>query len=203
MITIVNLGLGNIGSLVNIFQYLGYEIRIASDPRDILTASKLLLPGVGKFDAAMSFLNKNKSLYDALQSSALVNKTPLLGICLGMQILTSSSEEGLLPGLGWIPGNTSRILPTSSLKVPHMGWNTVFEENTSPLTSSISVPSERYYFAHSYSVSVHDPGCLILSCHYSSKFAALINKENIYGVQFHPEKSSHFGMRLLQEFAQL
>ena len=203
MITIINYGSGNLGSLLNMFKHIGVNACLESDIEAIRRAEKLLLPGVGAFDAAMGRINSLIGLREVLDNKALVDKIPILGVCLGMQMLTRSSEEGKMLGLGWIPGETLRFPVHVGLKIPHMGWNiarTVAKSN--PLTCNI-VSDPRYYFVHSYCVQVDDPSHSVMKTHYGIDFDAAICFGNIYGVQFHPEKSHRFGMQILKNFASL
>jgi glutamine amidotransferase len=201
MIAIVNYGMGNLGSVFNMFKRIGVEAQILDRPDDLLTAKKILLPGVGAFDNAMKRINESGFL-DVLNQKALVEKVPILGICLGMQLLTRGSEEGSLQGLGWIAADTIRFPNHNGLKVPHMGWNLVHPASPSPLC--VSLPIEpRFYFVHSYHVHVDDERNSILKCTYGVDFDAAVQHENIFGAQFHPEKSHKFGMRLLENFARL
>lgn len=202
MITIVDYGMGNLGSMLNMFKRIGVEARIESDPRVLGVSSKLVLPGVGAYDAAMHRINKLPGLREILEYKALVEKVPVLGVCLGMQLLTRLSEEGRLAGLAWIPGETRRFPRATGLKVPHMGWNVASPVAHSALTIGLSDPS-RYYFVHSYYVQVDDPAHALMRTHYGIGFDSAIRRDNIYGVQFHPEKSHRFGMRILQNFAEL
>ena len=202
MITIVNYGMGNLGSMFNMFKRIGVKASIESDPAFIQQAEKLVLPGVGAFDTAMTCINSVPGLRDVLDHKALVEHTPVLGVCLGMQLLTRSSEEGALAGLGWIPGVTSRLPKKDGLKVPHMGWNVALPNTPSRLTSKVG-DEPRYYFVHSYCVHVDDPVHALMKTHYSIDFESAIGHENIYGVQFHPEKSHRFGMQILKNFADL
>lgn len=202
MITIVDYGMGNLGSIMNMFKKLRIEARIASDPAAISDASKLLLPGVGSFDAAMQRINE-RGLKKILDRKVLEEKVPILGICLGMQLLTLSSEEGKLAGLGWIPGETLRFSFSGeeALKIPHMGWNYVREINSSALTNL--PPDSRFYFVHSYYVKVKDPNHVGMQTRYGIDFDSVIQKDHIFGAQFHPEKSHKYGMRFLENFAAL
>jgi len=202
MITIVNYGMGNLGSLLNMFKRIGVPARIEADPHTIRTATKLILPGVGAFDAAMQRINELPGLREVLDHKALTEKIPVLGVCLGMQLLTRSSEEGSIPGLGWIPGVARRFPRESGLKVPHMGWNTAQNDVPNPLTANVG-DEPRYYFVHSYCVLVDDPAYSIMRTHYGLDFDSAIARDNIYGVQFHPEKSHRFGMQILKNFAEI
>lgn len=201
MIAIVDYGMGNLGSIQNMLKYIGVKAIITADHHIISDATKIILPGVGAFDNAMTNIN-NSGLREVLDRKALVDRMPILGICLGMQLLTKSSEEGVLSGLGWIPATTNRFPNMQGLKVPHMGWNLVKQTTPSKLTEG-SEEETRFYFVHSYCVKVEDDAHSILKTEYGIKFDAAIQNGNIYGVQFHPEKSHRFGMRLLNNFAKL
>jgi imidazole glycerol-phosphate synthase subunit HisH len=203
MITIINYGMGNLGSIQNMFKRIGVESQITGDHDIIAKATKILLPGVGAFDAAMQKINES-GILEILNKKALDEKIPIMGICLGMQLLTNSSEEGKLSGLGWINAKTSkfRFENGSDLKVPHMGWNRIYPVNKNPLTDNL--PEEpRYYFVHSYHVQAVNAGDVIASTHYGIDFHSMIGRDNIYGAQFHPEKSHKFGMKMLENFARI
>jgi len=202
MITIVNYGMGNLGSMLNMFKRIGVKATIESDPAVIQQAERLVLPGVGAFDSAMTCINSVAGLREVLDHKALVENTPILGVCLGMQLLTLSSEEGKLPGLGWISGSTSRFPKQEGLKVPHMGWNVALPNTPSQMTARVR-DEPRYYFVHSYCVQVDDPAHSLMKTHYGIEFESAIGHDNIYGVQFHPEKSHRFGMQILKNFAEL
>lgn len=199
MITIVNYGMGNLGSIQNMFKRIGEEVIVTDDLELIARAKKILLPGVGSFDNAMQRINES-GLRDVLNRKALVERVPILGICLGMQLLTRSSEEGKQPGLGWIAASTKRFPALPGLKVPHMGWNVVVPTRASVLTRNLS-DEVRFYFVHSYCVQVDYPQDEILKANYGISFAAAVQHDNIYGAQFHPEKSHRFGMQFLKNFA--
>lgn len=200
MITIVDYGLGNLGSVLNMMKKIVVPAQITSDPETISKAQKILLPGVGAFDAAMEKLHKTK-LREILDHKALVEKVPVLGICLGMQLLTRGSEEGQLPGLNWVPAFTYKF-PASQLKVPHMGWNLVKPFTSSPLIENFD-EEFRFYFVHSYYVKAEDEKNSIMRTEYGITFDSGIQNENIFGAQFHPEKSHRFGMQLFKNFAKL
>lgn len=202
MITIVNYGIGNLGSMLKMFNRIGVKAIIETEPDLIRQAVKLVLPGVGAYDSAMSCINRVAGLREVLNHKALVEHVPILGVCLGMQLLTRYSEEGELPGLGWIPGVTSRFPKQEGLKVPHMGWNVALPNTPSRLTAHVGNES-RYYFVHSYCVHVDDPAHSLMKTHYGIDFDSAIGHDNIYGVQFHPEKSHRYGMQILQNFAEL
>jgi glutamine amidotransferase len=203
MITIVNYGMGNLGSIFNMLKKIGVPALITSDLGELAQAQKLILPGVGHFDRAMERID-GTGLRTVLEEKALRERVPLLGICLGMQLLTRGSEEGVRPGLGWIPAATKRFRfeEGSKLKVPHMGWNTVEKTTDSPLTKGFK-GEFRFYFVHSYHVVVDNCQHSIIKARHGIEFDAGIQKDNIFGVQFHPEKSHKFGMRLLENFAAL
>lgn len=202
MITIVNYGMGNLGSMLNMFKRVGVKASIESDPAVIQQAEKLLLPGVGAFDAAMTRINSTPGLREVLERKALIERVPILGVCLGMQLLTHSSEEGTLPGLGWVPGATVRFPKQAGLKVPHMGWNVALPNTASPITAQVGA-EPRYYFVHSYCVQIDDPAHSLMRTQYGLDFDSAIGRNNIYGVQFHPEKSHRFGIQILKNFAAL
>jgi imidazole glycerol-phosphate synthase subunit HisH len=203
MITIIDYGMGNHGSVSNMLKKVGAFAKISSDPEEILKAEKLLLPGVGSFDAAMSRIN-DSGLSGVLNKLVLEKKIPILGICLGMQLLMEGSEEGKLDGLGWIKGSAYHFkgrIPLS-LKVPHMGWNDISVTNQNLLTKGYA-GEIRFYFVHSYFVKVENPANSMMNCNYGLEFNAAVHKNNIYGVQFHPEKSHRFGMQFLKNFTDI
>jgi imidazole glycerol-phosphate synthase subunit HisH len=202
MITIVNYGMGNIGSMLNMFKRIGVKACIDSDPDSLRNAEKLVLPGVGAFDAAMKSIDGTPGLREVLDNKVLVEQTPILGVCLGMQLLTRSSEEGVKPGLGWISGETKHFPKFESLKVPHMGWNIAHPNTPSRLTKDVGM-EPRYYFVHSYYVTVDDPTHSLMRTHYGVDFDSSIGRDNIFGVQFHPEKSHRFGMTILKKFSEI
>lgn len=205
MITIIDYGMGNLGSIKNMFKYIGVEATIESDIDKIKNASKILLPGVGSFDTAMKKINEG-DLKEVLNEKALKEQIPVLGICLGMQLLTNGSEEGSLEGLGWVPAKTINFKDKIDKKyrIPHMGWNIVNKSNKSVLTQGFEEFDEtRFYFVHSYFVKVEDEKNSILKSNYGVAFDSAIQKDNIYGAQFHPEKSHKFGMKLFENFARI
>lgn len=203
MITIVNYGMGNLGSILNMFNYLGFAAEITSDPTKISQATKLILPGVGAFDNGMKEL-ANQNLIEPLNESVLVKKTPILGICLGMQLMTNKSEEGVLSGLGWVNVNTIKFSfseENSHLKIPHMGWNYVKPVKESRLWKNMPENS-KFYFVHSYHIPIKDNAAALLETTYGFPFASAVQSENIMAVQFHPEKSHKYGLQLLKNFAE-
>lgn len=201
IITIVDYGMGNLGSIQNMLKRIGVMATITGDPHAIADATKIILPGVGAFDHAMTRI-ADSGLRDVLDRKALVDHIPVLGICLGMQLLTRGSEEGKLPGLGWINAVSRRFPNQPGVKVPHMGWNLARLSNPSRMTEGFE-GEIRFYFVHSYYVSVELPQDSILKTNYVFEFDSAIQSGNIYGAQFHPEKSHRFGMRLLKNFADL
>lgn len=203
MITIVNYGLGNLGSIQNMLKKIGYQSVITSDESEIYKAEKIILPGVGHFDAAMRKI-RELELYEVLNHKAKTEKIPILGICLGMQILGKSSEEGIEKGFGWIDAEIKRFKfdIDSKLKIPHMGWNYVSVSNDCPLTKGFD-DEFKYYFVHSYHAKTINSKNVFLKCEYGYEFDAAIFDENIYGVQFHPEKSHRYGQTILKNFAQI
>ena len=203
MITILNYGMGNLGSMSNMFRHIGFESIVTSDISEIEKATHLIIPGVGSFDGAMDNLNATKDLVPTLTALAFKKRIPILGVCLGMQLFMHSSEEGILPGLGWVDGKVCKFNSDKNLKVPHMGWNQAIKaSNKCGLTNNISATT-RYYFVHSYYVKLVSESNLMFETDYGLKFASGIYNENLFGVQFHPEKSHHFGMSFLKSFARL
>jgi glutamine amidotransferase len=203
-IAIVDYGVGNSGSIRNMFTRLGIEAQITSDPVAISQADRLILPGVGAFDNAMRNL-ASRGLTDVLTEVAVVKQKPVLGICLGMQIMTRSSEEGSLPGLGWIAARTRRfcfVQDKNPLRVPHMGWNVAMPRKIIPLWKGMEDCS-RFYFVHSYHVCCETASDVATTTDYGGDFTSAFAHENLYGVQFHPEKSHRFGMALLRNFAEI
>jgi glutamine amidotransferase len=203
MITIVDYGMGNLGSVLNMFKKVGAEAKISSDLNEICKAQKILLPGVGAFDTAMQGIN-DRGLKDLLDDKALKEKIPVLGICLGMQLLTHASEEGVSPGLGWIDGEAYNFKGKIdlNLKIPHMGWNTANIVQQNEITSGYN-GEIRFYFVHSFYVKVANPINSMMKTTYGLSFDSAIVKDNIFGVQFHPEKSHKFGMKIFENFAKI
>lgn len=201
MITIIDYKMGNLGSISNIIKKVGYSSVISSDVNIIRKAQKIILPGVGSFAKAMENI-KELNLIDVLNEKILIEKVPLLGICLGMQLLTQKSEEGNVAGLGWIEAEVVKFNFTenaSNLKIPHMGWNTVSVPDPHFLFDEM-YENPRFYFVHSYhAVCKHSENVLTKST-FGYEFASGLKKDNIMGVQFHPEKSHKFGMKLIKNF---
>ncbi len=203
MITIIHYGMGNLGSIVNMFKRIGVATEVTNSLPSIQRAEKLILPGVGAFDAAMQRIHAIDGLKETLDEKVLVKKTPILGICLGMQLFTQSSEEGAEKGLGWINAKTVRFPQGIGLKIPHMGWNVVRFTKSYPLNLGMLDEEQRFYFVHSYYVRCENREDILGETSYGINFTSVIQHENIIGAQFHPEKSHRFGMRLLKNFANL
>jgi glutamine amidotransferase len=201
MVVIVNYGVGNLSSVQNMLRKAGAQALISSEPQDILTADKLLLPGVGHFDHGMKMLNQS-GLRDALDHFALELCRPVLGICLGAQILGNGSEEGDTRGLGWINMHCQRLPPAPGVRVPHMGWNQVCLKRSSPLFSNADLDA-RYYFVHSYFMECTEPADVVGTSRHGIEFACAVQRENIFGTQFHPEKSLRHGLALMRAFVEL
>lgn len=202
MITIIDYNTGNLGSIKNMLKRLGIASQITNDIAKIEQAEKLILPGVGHFDYGMKNLH-NSGVVNMLNQKVLENKTPILGICLGVQLLTEASEEGTEKGLGWIKGKTiafDKSKLASNQKVPHMGWTDVANYNQSKLFESIE-DEPRFYFVHSFHLSLENKNDCLVTANYGYEFAAGIEHQNILGTQFHPEKSHKFGMKILENFA--
>jgi glutamine amidotransferase len=200
MITVIDYGAGNIGSVLNMIKHVGGRAEVARDAPSVLGASKILLPGVGSFDNAMTRLD-NLRLIEPLKARA-AQGAPFLGICLGMQLLANRSEEGVLDGLGLIPGQVRRFrseAEVNSLKIPHMGWNRVSPTVDHPLNAGLDSDS-RFYFVHSYYFECENPENVLLRTFYGRAFTSGVQRSNVMGVQFHPEKSHRYGMQLIKNF---
>jgi len=204
MIAIIDYGLGNVLAFLNVYRRLNIPVSVAKTAGDLVGASKVILPGVGAFDHAMQQLNQS-GMRQAIEQLVLQQDVPLLGICVGMQILADSSDEGKLPGLGWIDG-TVRKFDVSTLAhgthLPHMGWNDVKPAVGSGLFKGMEQDA-RFYFLHSYYFDCRKPEDILALSDYGVPFASAVNHNNVYGVQFHPEKSHHCGSQLLINFAEM
>lgn len=204
MITIVDYGLGNVLAFHNLYKRLNVEVGIAKTPDDLECTSKVILPGVGSFDHAMELFDAS-GMRAALDELVLERGVPVLGVCVGMQMLARSSDEGKLPGLGWIPGHVKALKQLDGagrMPLPHMGWNDIRVLNTSPLFDAFG-DDARFYFLHSYYFSCDREADVLAVCNYGTSFPCAVNSANVYGVQFHPEKSHRWGARLLKNFSEL
>ncbi|WOD12588.1 imidazole glycerol phosphate synthase subunit HisH [Pseudomonas sp. NyZ704] len=200
MIVVIDYGAGNIASVMNMLQKIGASAKVSNNPDDIAKATKLILPGVGAFDAGMTKL-EDFGLIDILDYQVKVVKKPILGICLGAQMLGRGSEEGKKNGLGWIDMEVVKFEPRAGRKVPHMGWNYVKSNQPNRVLEGLDKDS-RFYFVHSYYMQPHRAELTLLYADYNQQFCAGIVDSNILGFQFHPEKSHKFGMQILKNFAE-
>lgn len=198
MIIVVDYGMGNLRSVAKALEHLGASVRVTDDPAQVARAGKLVLPGVGAFDAAMEEL-RSRRLVEPL-TAAIRRGAPYLGICLGLQLLFEESEEGQSQGLGILQGRVRRFAPTAQLKIPHMGWNQVIRsQNECPILKGI--PDESFfYFVHSYYAQPADRSLVALEADYGIRFTAMVWRKNVFATQFHPEKSQALGLRLLKNF---
>lgn len=204
-IVVIDYGLGNVSSIINMIKKIGIDAIYSHRQEEIVTADKLILPGVGAFDYGM------KNLFDSgliaiLNEQVILKQKPILGICLGMQLFMEGSEEGDLPGLGWIKGKCKKFKfenENNHLKVPHMGWNVVRPCAQNPLISDDHTIESRFYFVHSYHALCANQSNVIATTTYGYEFPAMIQMNNILGAQFHPEKSHKFGMKLLKNFIEI
>lgn len=204
MITIVDYGMGNLGSVQNMLKKIGTDSIVASDKDEILKAKKLLLPGVGSFDNAVKNLQE-LGLMEVIRKKVIEEKIPIMGICLGMQILTNSSEEGDLKGFGFIDAEAKKFnfdTIDENLPIPHMGWNKTESQKKSKLYVENDDKNRRFYFVHSYAVVCNDRADILTTTHYGYDFVSSFEKDNIIGCQFHPEKSHKYGMKLLKNFVE-
>jgi glutamine amidotransferase len=203
MITIVDYGLGNVLAFVNVYKRLGIPVRVAKSEAELVRASKIILPGVGAFDHAIALLNES-GMRAALEDLVLSRKVPVLGVCVGMQMLGRSSEEGRAPGLGWVQGSVHQFDPSwlpHETRLPHMGWNDVSPVSGDGLFFGLEARA-RFYFLHSYYFRCEEAGDVLAETDYGARFCCALQHGHIFGVQFHPEKSHRFGVRLLQNYAE-
>ena len=204
MIAIIDYGLGNILAFVNTFKSLNIPVAVARNAGALTKATRLILPGVGAFDHAMELLQAS-GMRHTLDTLALERKVPILGICVGMQILAASSEEGSMPGLGWISGSVRAFKSepqSAGLPLPHMGWNDVRQVRNTMLFKRLETDA-RFYFLHSYFFECEQQENVAAVADYGMDFSCAVHSENVYGVQFHPEKSHQWGVQLLKNFAEM
>jgi len=203
LISVVDYGVANLASMLNMLRKVGVDAERVGTPEDLESATKIVLPGIGAFDQGIATLEE-RGLLDPLRRKVRDEGVPILGVCLGMQMLGQGSEEGHAAGLGLIDATCRRFRPPegAALKVPHMGWNTVLPRRSSPLLDGLDEQS-RFYFVHSYHVVCREPADELACSRYGNAFTSIVAHGNIYGVQFHPEKSHRFGMALLRNFANL
>ncbi len=202
MIAIIDYGLGNVMAFLNVFKRQNVSATVAKSAAVVRQASKLIMPGVGSFDQAMRQLD-DSGMRPAIEECVLQKRVPILGICVGMQMLANSSEEGQLPGLGWIPGTVKKFdlkhMPPGT-NLPHMGWNDVTPNSPRSLFAAMECDA-RFYFLHSYYFEAQDQRDVLATTNCGIQFSCAVQRDNIHGVQFHPEKSHHFGSQLLTNFA--
>ena len=201
-VTIVDYGLGNIQAFAHIYHRLNIPFEVATTPDHLANAEKIVLPGVGAFDWAMTRLN-DSGLRDALDTAVLLQRVPVLGVCVGMQMMARQSEEGKMAGLGWIDAEVVRFDPAKIcyMPLPHMGWNDVRPVASGGLFQGIEAP--RYYFLHSFCIVPRQPDDVLATAQYVTDFVAAVRNGNVFGTQFHPEKSHKWGIDLLRNFADL
>jgi imidazole glycerol-phosphate synthase subunit HisH len=204
VISIVDYGLGNILAFANIYKRLNIPVSVVSTMQELQTAERIILPGVGSFDWAMSKLNES-GMREQLDKQVMEEQVPVIGICVGMQMMGKRSEEGQEEGLGWLDAEVKRFDEstfTQETHLPHMGWNDVKHVVTHPLFAGLEEEA-RFYFLHSYYFSEEDSSQVLAQTDYNGLYTSIAYRENIYGVQFHPEKSHHWGVRLLKNFAEM
>jgi glutamine amidotransferase len=202
-IVIVDYSMGNLNSVQKKLIQLKADVLISSDPMVISQADKLILPGVGHFEKAVEIIHR-KGLWDVLNKAVLIDKKPILGICLGMQLMTNSSEEGNVKGFGWIDATVNRlhVHDTLKYKIPHTGWNQIKIKKESQLMNGLTSETE-FYFVHSFRVKTNDNSIILNETEYETSFVSAFEKENIFGVQYHPEKSHDSGKLLLENFLKI
>jgi glutamine amidotransferase len=200
MIAIIDYGMGNIRSLSNAVEFIGHDVTVTADPLEIRNAKQIILPGVGAFGDAIAAM-REKGLDGILHREVIERGKPLLGICLGLQLLARSSEEhGFHQGLGWIDAEVVKFDPQLQIKIPHIGWNDIDYAAPAPLFHSLKKEERAFYFVHSYFVRCHNPADILATCRYGIDFTAAILRNNIVATQFHPEKSQDNGIQVLRNF---
>lgn len=206
MVGIINYGVGNIKAFINIYKQLNIPIKIVSSSEELTDVSKIILPGVGHFDYAMTKFEES-GMKGVINEMVMINHVPVIGICVGMQMMANSSEEGELKGLGWIDAEVKRFSSDQlyegvNLPLPHMGWNDVNSVKASSIFNGLETDS-KFYFLHSYYFVCHNQEDAVATADYGTRFTCVTNHKNIYGIQFHPEKSHKYGVQLLKNFAEL
>ena len=204
MITIVDYGLGNVGAFANTYKRMGLLVRTARTADELASAERIILPGVGAFDHAMDLLDAS-GMRETLEDLVIDKETPVVGVCVGMQMLAEGSDEGVRAGLGWIPGRVrhfSHAASNADLPMPHMGWNDVNPTPGEALFRGLETGS-RFYFLHSFYFECADPADAAAHTSYGLEFSSAVRRGHVHGVQFHPEKSHHFGSALLKNFAEV
>ena len=204
MITVIDYGLGNVQAFANVYKRLDIPVNVAKSLADLAETTKIILPGVGSFDRAMQQFN-SCGMRKLIEQLVLEEGIPILGVCVGMQMLANSSEEGKLSGLGWVDGNVKRFDGASMLQtqnLPHMGWNNVVTKTEGDLFKGINVEN-KFYFLHSFHFDCCNESNIIGVTDYGFNFTSAIKKKNIFGVQFHPEKSHHYGGQLLKNYSEI
>lgn len=204
MITIIDYGVGNINAFVNVYKRVNVPTKIAKTASDLEDAQKLILPGVGHFDHAISELTKS-GMRDMLDELVIVKKVPVIGICVGMQMMGNSSDEGKLQGLKWIDASIKKFDENKiqqATRLPHMGWNDINPVVSSPLFEGLE-KNALFYFLHSYYIECNNKDDILATSEYGGQFTCAANHGNVFGIQFHPEKSHHYGETLLHNFAKL
>ena len=201
MIGIIDYGLGNVQSFINGYRILGKKAVAINNPKQLKKMNRLILPGVGSFDMAMKRLNSSGLIIDI--EDLIFNKSvPILGVCVGLQIMTKKSDEGISRGLGWLEAEVKKIDHNNLLPLPHMGWNNInVEDKDSKLLAGVN--KKRFYFLHSYHVISQNKDIHIASADYGGRILAAASKENIFGCQFHPEKSHNAGLQVLENFSKI
>jgi glutamine amidotransferase len=201
VVVVIDYGMGNVGSILNMLKKIGAKVRLSAHPDDLRQAERMILPGVGAFDAGMRNL-RERGYFEVLNQLILEERKPILGVCLGMQLFTRRSEEGRDPGLGWLDAETIRFQfqpGETRLKIPHMGWAPVDVQRPSPLFPGTEA-ERRFYFVHSFHVVCREPADVLTTTRHGVEFTSAVCRGNILGTQFHPEKSHRFGIELFRNF---